>query len=95
MPGDKRPQLIWDLPLRLWHWALVICFAGSWIVAEAGFEWTQTHFYLYRAGARAVSTDLGRLWHPAFALCLVRRVSHARVSLPQKRWLLQPDLRRS
>lgn len=45
MPGDQRPQLIWDLPLRLWHWALVICFAGSWITAEAGFEWTQAHFY--------------------------------------------------
>ena len=37
--------LVWDLPTRLFHWGLALCFAGSWITAEAGFEWTQTHFY--------------------------------------------------
>lgn len=45
MEPNRRAQLIWDLPLRLWHWALVICLAGSWITAEAGFDWTTTHFY--------------------------------------------------
>ena len=58
MAGDQRPQLIWDLPLRLWHWALVICLAGSWITAEAGFEWTQTHFYF---GYTALALVLFRL----------------------------------
>ena len=37
-------MLIWDLPTRLFHWSLVICFAGSWITAEAGFDWTEVHF---------------------------------------------------
>ncbi len=38
--------LVWDLPLRLVHWAIALCFAGSWITAEAGFEWTELHFRL-------------------------------------------------
>jgi cytochrome b len=46
---EKPPQpgpesLVWDLPTRLFHWLLVACIAGSWITAEAGFEWTETHF---------------------------------------------------
>ena len=45
MQPDQRAHLVWDLPLRLWHWALVLCLAGSWITAEAGFEWQTTHFY--------------------------------------------------
>ena len=48
-PSSELPQaagkyLIWDLPLRLFHWLLLICLAGSWITAEAGFDWTETHF---------------------------------------------------
>ena len=58
MPSDQRPTLIWDLPLRLWHWALVICLGGSWLTAEAGFEWTQTHFYF---GYSALALVLFRL----------------------------------
>ena len=38
-------MLVWDLPLRLFHWALVVCLAGSWITAEAGFDYTELHFY--------------------------------------------------
>ena len=58
MRSDQRPQLIWDLPLRLWHWALVVCLAGSWITAEAGFDWTTTHFYF---GYSALALVLFRL----------------------------------
>ena len=58
MQSDRRPQLIWDLPLRLWHWALVVCLAGSWITAEAGFDWTTTHFYF---GYSALALVLFRL----------------------------------
>ena len=54
----QRPQLIWDLPLRLWHWALVVCLAGSWVTAEAGFDWTTTHFYF---GYSALALVLFRL----------------------------------
>ena len=45
MQPNQRAHLVWDLPLRLWHWALVLCLAGSWITAEAGFERQTTHFY--------------------------------------------------
>ncbi|MEQ9452611.1 MAG: cytochrome b/b6 domain-containing protein [Pseudomonadales bacterium] len=40
---DKYP--IWDFPTRLFHWALLISLSGSWITAEAGFDWTQVHIY--------------------------------------------------
>ena len=43
MPASA-PTLVWDLPLRLVHWALLGCFAGSWITAELGFDWTTAHF---------------------------------------------------
>ncbi len=42
----ERGSLVWDLPSRLFHWTLLCCLAGSWITAEAGFEWTEWHFRL-------------------------------------------------
>jgi cytochrome b len=36
--------LVWDFPLRLFHWALALSLVGSWATAEAGFDWTETHF---------------------------------------------------
>lgn len=36
-------SLVWDWPLRAFHWLLTLCFLGSWITAEAGLEWAQTH----------------------------------------------------
>jgi cytochrome b len=41
---EKR--LVWDLPLRLFHWLLVLSIIGSYVTAKLGFEWTQRHFYL-------------------------------------------------
>ncbi|MDC1322480.1 cytochrome b/b6 domain-containing protein [Pseudomonadales bacterium] len=45
---ESRPgatgMLVWDLPLRLFHWALALSLVGSWATAEAGFDWTETHF---------------------------------------------------
>jgi len=44
-------QKIWDLPTRVFHWLLVLCFAGAWLTAES--ERTQLlHLTLgYCAGA--------------------------------------------
>ena len=44
-------QKIWDLPTRIFHWMLVLCFAGAWLTAES--ERTQLlHLMLgYCAGA--------------------------------------------
>ena len=41
---EKR--LVWDLPLRLFHWLLVLCICGSYATAKAGFNWTQFHFWI-------------------------------------------------
>lgn len=39
-PPDAVSVRVWDRPLRLFHWALVLCLAGSWITAEQGMlEW--------------------------------------------------------
>jgi cytochrome b len=52
--SEKR--LVWDLPLRLFHWVLVLSLAASWYTAENSEEYvtvgenvisyTQIHFYL-------------------------------------------------
>lgn len=34
---------MWDLPVRLTHWLLVICVAGSWLTQQAGIEWFAWH----------------------------------------------------
>ena len=38
--------LVWDWPTRLVHWLLALGFAGSWLTAELGFDWTEVHFAL-------------------------------------------------
>ncbi len=41
---EKR--LVWDLPVRLFHWLLVLCICGSYATAKAGFNWTKFHFWI-------------------------------------------------
>jgi cytochrome b len=31
----SKQVLVWDLPVRVFHWLLVICFAGAWFSAES------------------------------------------------------------
>jgi len=42
--SEKR--LVWDLPLRLFHWLLVTCMVAAYVTAKLGFDWMQWHFYL-------------------------------------------------
>lgn len=52
----KEKRLVWDVPLRLFHWLLVLSIAASWYTAEnseeyvtAGenvYSYTQIHFWL-------------------------------------------------
>lgn len=54
--SDKR--LVWDLPLRAFHWLLVLCLAGLWVTAKADADymdwltkrfdvtWMEWHFRL-------------------------------------------------
>lgn len=37
--------LIWDLPLRLFHWLFAASFAGAWLTAESD-EWLSLHTFL-------------------------------------------------
>lgn len=32
---NKQPILVWDVPTRIFHWLLVICFAGAWLTSES------------------------------------------------------------
>ncbi len=41
--GAQRavPVRVWDLPLRLFHWLLVLCLTGSFITIKVGGSWTE------------------------------------------------------
>ena len=43
MGDNGGTRLVWDLPLRLFHWLLVVCMAGSWLTHELGVEWFVWH----------------------------------------------------
>lgn len=43
--ADER-RLVWDLPLRLFHWLLVLSLGGLWATGEAGFDYMEWHIYL-------------------------------------------------
>jgi cytochrome b len=34
-PGQERPARVWDLPTRVFHWALVAAIAGAWLTRDA------------------------------------------------------------
>lgn len=43
--GDRvapTPVLVWDAPVRLFHWAMVVCFAGAFLTAESE-RWRLVH----------------------------------------------------
>jgi cytochrome b len=41
----RSSTLVWDLPVRVFHWLLVLCFAGAWITAESE-HWRLVHVTL-------------------------------------------------
>jgi cytochrome b len=61
MPEERR--LVWDLPLRLFHWMLALSLVGSYVTAQFAFEggpaaWAQVHFWL---GYTAIALLIFRL----------------------------------
>lgn len=42
---NDRKVRVWDLPVRLFHWALVVLLAVSYFTARAGGEWMKFHFW--------------------------------------------------
>ncbi|HTV49994.1 MAG TPA: cytochrome b/b6 domain-containing protein [Steroidobacteraceae bacterium] len=43
---DTEKRLVWDLPLRLFHWLFALSILASWATAKAGFEWMPWHIRL-------------------------------------------------
>lgn len=35
--SKKENKLIWDLPVRVGHWALVACFLGAWLTSDSEY----------------------------------------------------------
>lgn len=33
--AERREVLVWDAPVRIFHWLLAACFAGAWLTAES------------------------------------------------------------
>lgn len=46
MHDRNTDRLIWDWPLRLWHWLFAAAVLGAWITGQwGGFDWRQWHFW--------------------------------------------------
>ncbi len=43
--GTPRRILVWDAPVRVFHWLLVLCFVGAWLTAESE-RWRLAHVTL-------------------------------------------------
>jgi cytochrome b len=41
--ASPAARLVWDLPVRVTHWALVLAVAGCWATHYAGIEWFDWH----------------------------------------------------
>ena len=44
LPSPVRTVRVWDLPTRMFYWALVVCIAGLFISVNLGGNWMQWHF---------------------------------------------------
>jgi cytochrome b len=57
--NQKQAVLVWDFPIRVFHWLLVVSFAGAWLTSESE-AWQMIH---YAFGYTAVALVLFRiLW---------------------------------
>jgi cytochrome b len=41
-----KKNLVWDIPVRLFHWLLVLCLFGQWLTAEVLEDAMDIHFYI-------------------------------------------------
>jgi cytochrome b len=55
----RRRVLVWDAPVRVFHWLMVLCFAGAWLTAESE-RWRLVHVTLGYTMAGLVAFRL--LW---------------------------------
>jgi cytochrome b len=45
MPSPDGSTRVWDVPVRVFHWALVACFAGAYLIADID-RWRNVHAML-------------------------------------------------
>jgi cytochrome b len=86
MADEKKSKIhVWDLPVRLFHWALVVLMVVSYFTARAGGDWMKFHFWsgysiltllLFRIAWGFVGSTTARFAHfikgPAAALAHLR-----------------------
>jgi cytochrome b len=41
-----KKKLVWDIPVRVFHWLLVLCLLGQWLTAEVLEDAMDIHFYI-------------------------------------------------
>ncbi len=46
---EKTRILVWDLPVRLFHWLLVVSFAGAFLTAES----ERVRIFTWRSAGRS------------------------------------------
>jgi cytochrome b len=43
---SETKRLVWDLPLRAFHWLFAVSILASWLTAQLGFSWMKWHMRL-------------------------------------------------
>ena len=51
---QKQSVLVWDFPVRVFHWLLVISFAGAWLTSESEAQQMIHYAFGYSACALVV-----------------------------------------
>jgi cytochrome b len=49
--GSKQSVLVWDMPVRVFHWLLVISFVGAWVTSESEAQPMIHYAFGYTASA--------------------------------------------
>ena len=44
-PAPQGKALVWDLPVRVIHWLLVLAVCGSWATQELEGDWFRYHVW--------------------------------------------------
>lgn len=58
--GETGKVLVWDLPVRVIHWSLLVCVVGAWLTRELEGDWFAWHTRFGYAVLLLVSTRI--LW---------------------------------
>ena len=51
---NKQAVLVWDFPVRVFHWLLVVSFAGAWLTSESEAQQMLHYAFGYSAVALVV-----------------------------------------